>query len=109
MLLNRCISLLLLWAIPFFSPAQLTIQLEPWATGFDRPVDVTHCGDSRMFVVEQDGIIWTLDSLGSKLDTFLNIDARVNSTANEQGLLRLAFHPNYAQNGYFFVYYTKNT
>lgn len=109
MTLNRCISLLLLWAIPFFSPAQLSIQLDPWASGFNRPVDVTHCGDSRMFVVEQDGIIWTLDSLGNKLDTFLNIDARVNSTANEQGLLGLAFHPNYAQNGYFFVYYTKNS
>lgn len=87
---------------------QLKLQLNDWASGFTRPVDIEHCGDSRMFVVEQAGLIWVLDSLGNKLDTFLYIDPRVNSAANERGLLGLAFHPNYAQNGYFFVYYTTN-
>ncbi len=107
-MLKRSIYPLFLLAFPLFLAAQPKIQLNDWASGFDRPVDIAHCGDSRIFVVEQDGIIWTLDSLGNKLDTFLSIDPRVNSTNNEQGLLGLAFHPNYASNGYFFVYYTKN-
>ncbi|MFN0173523.1 MAG: PQQ-dependent sugar dehydrogenase [Saprospiraceae bacterium] len=88
--------------------AQPKIQLTNFATGFDLPVDITHCGDSRLFVVERKGLIWVLDSLGNRLDTFLNIDPRVNSTQSEQGLLGLAFDPNYAQNGYFYVNYTKN-
>ena len=101
--------LFLLLSFPLFLAAQPRIQLVDWASGFERPVDIAHCGDNRMFVVEQDGVIWVLDSLGNRLDTFLNIDPRVNSTNNEQGLLGLAFHPNYAQNGYFFVYYIKNS
>lgn len=93
---------------PVFLLAQPRIQLDNFASGFTLPLDIEHCGDSRLFVVERGGIIWVLDSLGNKLDTFLNIDPRVNSTQNEQGLLGLAFDPNYAQNGYFYVDYTKN-
>ncbi|MBL7806924.1 MAG: PQQ-dependent sugar dehydrogenase, partial [Saprospiraceae bacterium] len=100
--------LYLLASFPLFLYAQPKIQLVNFASGFDLPLDITHCGDSRLFVVERDGVIWVLDSLGNKLDTFLNIDPRVNSGQNEQGLLGLAFHPNYAENGYFFVNYTKN-
>jgi hypothetical protein len=40
---------------------------------------------------------------------FLDITARVNDTGGEQGLLGLAFHPQYAQNGFFFVQYTAGT
>ncbi len=104
----RPVLQLLLLAFPFILAAQPKIQLVNWASGFDRPVDIAHCGDSRLFVVEQDGLIVVVDSLGAKIDTFLNIDPVVNSAANEQGLLGLAFHPNYKSNGYFFVYYTKN-
>ena len=106
--MKRYLAPLVLLAFPILLLAQPKLQLVNWASGFDRPVDITHCGDSRIFVVEQDGIIWTYDSLGNRLDTFLYIDPRVNSSANEQGLLGLAFHPQYAENGYFFVYYTKN-
>ncbi len=95
---------------PLFLFSQPKIQLEDYATGFNRPVDIAHCGDSRLFIVEQRGYIWILDSLGNRLqDTFLNIDARVRSTGNEQGLLGLAFPPNYAETGYFFVNYTRET
>jgi len=100
---------LLLLAFPFLLAAQPKLQLVNWAAGFDRPVDIAHCGDSRLFIVEQDGIIVVVDSLGTKIDTFLSIDPRVNSTNNEQGLLGLAFHPKYKENGYFFIYYTKNS
>ncbi len=89
--------------------AQVKIQLENFATGFNKPVDIAHCGDSRLFIVEQRGIITILDSLGNKQNQpFLDIDARINSNGNEQGLLGLAFHPNFAQNGWFFVNYSQN-
>jgi glucose/arabinose dehydrogenase len=101
-------TLLLLGAVSALW-AQPKIQLDQYATGFNRPVDIAHCGDSRLFVVEQRGYIWILDSLGNRLATpFLNIDPLVNSNGNEQGLLGLAFHPNYAQNGWFYVNYIKN-
>ena len=92
---------------PLFVFSQPKIQLTTFATGFTRPVDIEHGGDSRLFVVEQAGLIWILDSLGNRLpDPFLNIDPRVRSTGNEQGLLGLAFPPDFAQTGFFYVDYT---
>ncbi len=93
---------------PLHLVAQPKIQLVNFATGFDLPVDIANCGDSRLFVVEREGKIWVLDSVGNKLNIFLDIAPRVNSNQNEQGLLGLAFDPNYAENGYFYVNYTKN-
>ncbi len=90
-----------------FGSAQPKLELQLFASGFTRPVDIAHCGDSRLFVVEQRGIIWALDSAGQRLDTFLNLMARVRSTANEQGLLGLAFAPDYAQSGHFYINYTR--
>lgn len=81
-----------------------SIALEPIADGFTRPVYLTHAGDSRLFIVEQKGVITILDNGAQSV--FLDIDERVNDGANEQGLLSLAFHPAYAENGRFFVYYT---
>lgn len=90
--------------------AQIKLNLTQFGTAvFTRPVDLAHCGDSRIFIVEQAGKIWIVDSMGQKSATpFLDIDPQVNSSGNEQGLLGLAFHPQYAQNGYFYVYYTQN-
>jgi glucose/arabinose dehydrogenase len=89
--------------------AQPKFQLKEVGSGFNRPVDIVHCGDNRLFIVEQSGYIWIIDSLGNRLpQPFLDIDSRVQSSGNEQGLLGLAFSPNYALDGYFFVYYTKN-
>ena len=90
--------------------AQPKIQLVDFASNFSQPVDIAHCGDSRLFIVEKRGYIWILDSLGNRLqDTFLNIDPRVLSSQSERGLLGLAFPPDYAQSGYFYVYYTRET
>lgn len=97
-----------LFFVPFLLAAQPKIQLTPFASGFTRPVDITQAGDSRLFIVEQSGLIWILDSLGNRQpDPFLDIDARVRSTGNEQGLLGLAFSPDFAQTGAFYVYYTR--
>ncbi|HRF39688.1 MAG TPA: PQQ-dependent sugar dehydrogenase, partial [Saprospiraceae bacterium] len=82
--------------------AQPVIQLQTFATGFTRPVDIASAGDERLFIAEQRGIIHILNAQGQRLPTaFLNIQSRVNSASNERGLLGLVFHPNYAQNGYF--------
>lgn len=94
-----------------FTPSQAqNLELNLFASDFDRPVNMKHVGDDRLFVVEQDGIIKILNSDGTTESTnFLDIDSRVGSSGNEQGLLGLAFHPNYTTNGYFFVYYTNNS
>ncbi|MEM8862618.1 MAG: PQQ-dependent sugar dehydrogenase, partial [Chloroflexota bacterium] len=83
------------------------IQLDWVAGGFVRPLFVTHAEDDRLFVVEQQGTIRVISADGVVSNTpFLNIIDRTNSAANEQGLLGLAFHPNYAENGRLFVNYT---
>lgn len=91
------------------SSAQPVLKLTPFASGFKRPVDIAHCGDNRLFVAEQTGYIWIVDSMGNKAsEPFLDIRQKVfTAGGNEQGLLGIAFHPNYKQNGYFYVYYTK--
>lgn len=100
--------LLVYCLIPGFLFAQ-DIMLEPVANGFTLPVDVKHANDDRLFVVEKVGRIKIMDTDGNVLPTpFIDIDPVVNSTANERGLLGLAFHPDYANNGYFFVNYTGN-
>lgn len=81
------------------------LELEELASGFDKPVDIAHAGDDRLFIVEKDGIIQIIDADTVVSEPFLDIDSQVNSSANERGLLGLVFHPNYTQNGYFFVHY----
>jgi glucose/arabinose dehydrogenase len=76
------------------------------AGDFRRPVLVTHAGDERLFIVEQEGVIWILEDGQRVSEPFLDIRQRVNDRANEQGLLGLAFHPNYLHNGLFFLNYT---
>jgi glucose/arabinose dehydrogenase len=82
------------------------ISLTPFASGFTDPVEITHAGDSRLFVVQQGGLIKIVNANGTTNATpFLNLSSII-STGGERGLLGLAFHPNYASNGYFFVNYT---
>lgn len=83
------------------------------SSGFSEPLLVTHAGDGsgRIFVVEQRGRIRIIDASGTLLtQDFLNLGStgldRVSQTGLERGLLGLAFHPQYAANGHFFVNYT---
>ncbi len=86
-----------------------TIALQSFATGFASPVDIENCGDSRLFIVEQDGLIKILNSNGTINPTpFLNITSLTNQSG-EQGLLGLAFHPNYSTNGFFYINYTNTS
>ena len=91
---------------PSPTPA-VAIALDAIASGLVAPVVITHAGDQRLFIVERPGRIRIIDANGNLLGTpFLNIEARVDDTATEQGLLGLAFHPDYDVNGFFYVYYT---
>jgi glucose/arabinose dehydrogenase len=64
---------------------------------------------SRLFIVERTGYILLLKNGTLPLTTFLDIDAKVGSDFSEQGLLSMAFHPDYEHNGRFFVNYTNNS
>jgi glucose/arabinose dehydrogenase len=75
---------------------------------FDRPAAVVNAGDGsgRLFVLEQSGVIRVVNGGQIEPTPFLDISDRVGSRGNEQGLLGIAFHPNYSQNGFFFLDYT---
>jgi len=77
---------------------------------FNRPVDLQHVGD-RIVIVEQRGVISVFqnDREVKEKSVFLNIESRVNDQGNEEGLLGLAFHPDYENNGYFYVNYTASS
>jgi glucose/arabinose dehydrogenase len=80
-------------------------NLTPFATGLTHPVCISNCGDSRLFITDQSGLIRIVDSSGKvATQPFLDIHERV-VFGGEQGLLGLAFHPQYAVNGYFYVNY----
>ncbi len=64
--------------------------------------------DPRLFIVQRAGVIEIVDS-GSPLTTFLDVNDSIAIAGDEQGLLGLAFHPGYASNRRFFIYYTTNT
>lgn len=75
---------------------------------FNRPVDLQNYGDDNLFVVEQRGVIQVFhnDPDTESAAAFLDIRSVVDDRDNEEGLLGLAFHPGYLQNGYFYVNYT---
>src|ERR1044072_3054064 len=91
--------------------APAAIQLEPVASGLSSPVFVTSAldGTNRLFIVEQQGLIKVLQPGSSSPTVFLNITSKVLSDGNEQGLLGLAFHPQFSVNRRFFVNYTRQT
>lgn len=98
----------LLFCISIFSSlignAQ-SINLEEFVSGLTSPVEITNANDSRLFVVQQNGIIKIIQPNGTvNASNFLNISSKINF-GGERGLLGLAFHPQYSVNGYFFVYY----
>jgi glucose/arabinose dehydrogenase len=89
------------------APSPSTIQLTPIASGLSSPVLITSArdGTGRMFIVEQTGTIKVYDGGNVLAGNFLNIRGSV-SNGSEQGLLGLAFHPNYESNRKFYVNFT---
>ncbi len=94
---------------PPLDPSQY--QLVEVTSGFFKPVYLTHAGDgsSRLFVLEQTGRIHVVTGESTESTPFLDIAALVSQDAaggySERGLLGLAFHPNFAENGQFIVHY----
>lgn len=90
------------------APPVLDLSLEPLVGGLERPLFLTHAGDGsgRLFVVEQAGRVRVIRDGRLLEPPFLDIRALVGSGANEQGLLSIAFHPQYHANGVFYVDYT---
>jgi glucose/arabinose dehydrogenase len=97
---------LVLLGLPPADTSAAGLALQVVGSGFDHPVFVAHAGDSRLFVVEQRGRIKIIHPTSS-VTTFLNLSSLVSQTGSERGLLGLAFHPNYASNGFFYVNYTR--
>jgi glucose/arabinose dehydrogenase len=82
------------------------VALQVVTTGLDFPLDLTAPdGDTRLFIVQKGGTIRIVKDGSLLPNPFLDISEQV-STGREQGLLGLAFHPQYATNGRFVVHYT---
>ncbi len=108
---NKSLIFFLFLLVPIFNPnlvsAQTPLTIDTVASGFSSPLFVTFApGDShRIFIVEQIGRIRIVKDGSLVPGNFLNLQGQISS-GGERGLLGLAFHPNYASNGYFFVNYT---
>jgi glucose/arabinose dehydrogenase len=82
------------------------VELRLLSSGLDAPTALAHAGDDRIFVAEQGGRIRVFAG-GVLLPTpYLDLRSRVLA-GGERGLLGLAFHPRYAENGWLFVSYTR--
>jgi glucose/arabinose dehydrogenase len=104
----------LLWSVPThaapFAVNWPMLRLQLVANGFTKPINLVspNDGSNRLFVVEQDGLIHIIEN-GQRLGTpFLDLTEEVFD-CGECGLLGLAFPPNFAEAGYFFVNYTSDT
>jgi glucose/arabinose dehydrogenase len=89
-------------------PSPLTVRLQPLLSGLNSPLYITSAkdGTKRLFVVQQGGIIKVIQPGSNTPTDFINISSKLVS-GGERGLLGLAFHPQFAINGYFFVNYTR--
>ena len=89
---------------------ELDIDTALVADGLDQPIFVTHAPGEpdRLYVVEQPGRIQVVGTEGDRIgEPFLDLSDAITS-GGEQGLLGLAFHPEYAENGRFFIDYTRD-
>jgi glucose/arabinose dehydrogenase len=102
----------LLDPLPPVGPGVVHVRLETVATGLTAPNWATHApGDTRLFVTDQDGILWAIDpATGDKTD-FLDVSPLLvdlgifgPGTFDERGLLGVAFHPDYQSNGLLYTY-----
>ena len=70
----------------------------------NQPVLLTHANDFRIFIVEKTGKIFAYN--GTQKYLFLDASSLITTRGSEQGLLSIAFHPNFSENGYLFLFYT---
>ncbi len=95
--------------VPFINTGLTGIAFEPVAGGFSVITDIASCGDGRLFVAQRDGRIHIIQKDGTVLpQPFLDIHSHIETADREQGLLGLAFDPDYAANGRFYITYTRD-
>lgn len=85
-----------------------SVQTQTFAVNVSVPTDITHAGDGsgRLFVTTQSGEILYFDGEGNRF-SFMNISSRVGyQSGSERGLFSVAFHPDFANNGKFYVHYS---
>ena len=101
-LLLFCVQQVLISVLSFAQPA---LVLEPYLSGFTRPVKVTHAHDSRLFVAEIGGKIKVVkNGVVNHNAPFLDISAKMNDL-DWAGIFSIVFDPDYQSNGYFYVMY----
>jgi glucose/arabinose dehydrogenase len=105
-MLALTLSLPLVASLPGTAAAALPRTEIAQAHAFQQPLYLTHAGDARLFVVEQGGRIKIIHP-NESVTTFLDLSSVVSQDGGERGLLGMAFHPNYAANGLFYVNYTR--
>ncbi len=99
-------------AISQYPPVGAEVALKTMVTGLTAPVAMVPSPDKtgRMFIVDQTGLIWIMKPDGTVFKTpFLDVRSEMVSLRpgyDERGLLGLAFHPDFANNGKFYVYYS---
>lgn len=94
-------------SIPAFA-LPLELRLETLATGLDEPTGLAHAGDDRLFIVGKRGRVFIYANGQLRSQPFIDLSDRVlydPKPQSEQGLLSIAFHPRYAQNGFFYATY----
>ncbi len=103
-----------LFGLMFFERASAQsfpeVSIKPYVSGLDKPLNIANPGDgtNRLFVVEQVGRIRVIENDSLLNEPFLDISSKV-ACCYEQGLLSIAFSPNYESNGYFYVNYTNKS
>lgn len=87
-----------------------TVGVSPFAAGLETVTQINHAGDSRLFVTEATGNIKIVNADGSVNDEpFLTIPPSEVTVNVEQGLLGTTFHPDYSENGYFYISYVRSS
>ena len=109
--MKKCIVTFFIFILPHFLPAQPVIEFQKIIAGLSDPVDLTEATDGthQLFIVERKGKVKILKNTNLSKTLFLDVSSIITSSGQEQGLLSLAFHPQYKTNGYFFIYYTNTS
>lgn len=93
-------------SVIYATAGELRLALQEVVSGLSAPLFLTApAGDPRLFIVEQTGTIRIVQNGNVLAAPFLDITTRVTS-GGERGLLSMAFDPQYASNGFFYIYFT---